>query len=190
MKVTEDDLLQGISWKSEIEAVVKEGRKCKNDGTDEDFDTFLSVNVGIGIAGRNVGPHLTKNQIFRHHLLNPDQLQKLTPPSYHGTITDVMLFLKQENLPLSRCQTTFGFLGASVKTLSDQQPTSKLNRMLTMYKSLNKSIHQQNGQTNMNCFLLGTPDFTMSASASKAPVTPPTEKDWVVVHANMTAASL
>ena len=98
MKVTEDDPLQGISLKSEIEAVVKEGRKCKNDGTDEDFDTFLSVNVGICIAGRNVGPHLTKNQIFRHHLLNPDQLQKSTPPSEltHGMIIDVMLFLKKE----------------------------------------------------------------------------------------------
>ena len=90
LKVTEDDPLQGISLKSEIEAVVKEGRKCKNDGTDEDFDAFLSVNVGICISGRNVGPHLTKNQIFRHHLLNPDQLQKLTPPSEltHGRIID------------------------------------------------------------------------------------------------------
>ena len=88
--VTGDDPLQGISLKSETEAVVKEGRKCKNDGTDEDFDAFLSVNVGICISGRNVGPHLTKNQIFRHHLLNPDQLQKLTPPSEltHGRIID------------------------------------------------------------------------------------------------------
>ena len=192
LKITEDDPLQGISLKSEIEAVVKEGRKCKNDGTDEDFDAFLSVNVGICISGRNVGPHLTKNQIFRHHLLNPDQLQKLTPPSEltHGMIIDVMLFLKKENLPLSRCRTILEFLGVTVKTLSDQQLTSKLNRMLTMYKSLSKSIHKQNGQTNMNCFLLGTPDFTMSASASKVPVTPPTEKDRAVGHANMTAASL
>ena len=101
-----------------------------------------------------------------------------------------MLFLKKENLPLSRCPTTLGFLGASVKTLSDQQLTSKLNRMLTMYKSHNKSIHRQNGQTNVNCVLLGTPDFTVSASASKVPVTPPTEKDRAVAHANMTAASL
>ena len=184
MKVTEDDPLQGISWKSEIEAVVKDGRKCKSDGTDEDFDAFLSINVGICIAGRNVRPHLTKNQISRHHLLNPNQL-KLTPPSYHGTIIDVMLFLKKENLPLSRCQTTLGFLGASVKTVSDQQLTSKLNRMFTMYKS----IHRQNGQTNMS-FLSGSPDFTMSASAEKVPVTPPTEKNWAVAHANMTARSL
>ena len=56
--------------KREIEAVMKKGRKCKNDGTDEDFDAFLSDNAGICIAGRNVGPHLTKNQIFRYHLLN------------------------------------------------------------------------------------------------------------------------
>ena len=108
----------------------------------------------------------------------------------HGKITDIMLFLKKENLPLSRCRTTLGFLGASVKTLPDQQLTSKLNRMLTTYKSLNKSIHRQNGQTNVNCVLLGTPDFTMSASASKVPVTPPTEKDRAVAHAKMTAASL
>ena len=71
---------------SEIEAVVKEGRKCKM----KIFNAFLSVNVGVCIAGRNVGPHLTKNQVFRHHLLNPDQLLKLTPPSEltHGKIID------------------------------------------------------------------------------------------------------
>ena len=90
-KITEGEPLQGLSLKSEIEAVVREGQKCKKQGTAAGFDAFLSVTAGICIAGRNVGPHLLKRQIFRHHLLNPDELQKLPPPPElpNGMVVDL-----------------------------------------------------------------------------------------------------
>ena len=77
-----------------------------------------------------------------------------------------------------------------MNTLSDQQLTSKLNKILTTFKSLSKSICRHNGQINMNNFLTGSADFRMCTAASKVPAFPPTEKDCAVASAEMTAASL
>ena len=61
-----------------------------------------------------------------------------------------------------------------MKSLSDQQLTSKLKPNSIQ---VTQQEHPATKWTNMNCFLLSSPYFTVSALAPKVPVTPLVEKD-------------
>ena len=199
-KVTDGDPLQGLSLKTEIKAVLKEAVRFQKQGTDADFDAFLSVNLGTGISARNVGPHLFKHRILRQHLINPDMLSELAPPSElnNGMIIDLMIFLTKEILPLSGSRQTLEFLGANVSSLTDKQLLLKLNKVMTTYKSLNKSIKRSDGQQKMDTFLESPPAFGIGLANVIVPTVEmcpvvsqfPTPVNIAVATAERKAASL
>ena len=144
---------QGFNVKLKIEAARKLAANQRKAGG-MDLDTFLSVNVTDQFAARNVGPFLLKFGVCRH-LLNQASLKDLAPPDEicSGAIVDLMFFLKKEGLPVSQSRPTFEFFGLSIADLSNPQLRLKLNKVVTAYQSLNKSIKQENGQPKMNLFL-------------------------------------
>lgn len=78
----------------------------------------------------------------------------------------VCLFHKADQL--------LNFFGLSIADLSDQQLRLKLNKVVTAYQSLNKSIKLENGQQKMNLFLCKHVDLeTAQALSTSSFVQPP-----------------
>ena len=161
---------QGFNVKLEIEAARKLAANQRKAGG-IDLDTFLSVNIADQFAVRNVGPFLLKLGVCRQHLLNQASLKDLAPPD---AVVDLMFFLKKEGLPVSQSRPTFEFFGLSIADLSNQQLHLKLNKVVTAYRSLNKSIKLENGQQKMNLFLCKHVDLeTAQALSTSSFVQPP-----------------
>lgn len=134
------------------------------------------MNIADQFAARNVGPFLLKLGVCRQHLLNQASLKDLAPPDEicNGATVDLMFFLKKEGLPVSQSRPTFEFFGLSIADLSDQQLRLKLNKVVTAYQSLNKSIKRENGQQKMNLFLCKPVDLeTAHALSTSSFVQPP-----------------
>ena len=141
----------------------------KGSQSQDDLENFLSMNVGVCISRRNVGPHLSKHQILRRNLLDPDSLMQTEPPSQliNGMIVDLMMFLKKENLPISHSRQILEFPGADVSPLSNKLLVLKLNKLMKHYQSLRKSINKTNGQQNMNLFLGASLEFGLGTASVK-----------------------
>ena len=196
-KTVGNDSLGGLSLKSEMEAVVCEVKKLhEGSQSQDDLLKFLSVDVGVCISGRNVGPHLLKHHILRQNLLDSDSLVQIEPPPEitNGMVVDLLMFLTKEKLPISHSRQILKFLGADVSSLADKLLASKLNKLMKHYQSLRKSINKTNGQQNMNVFLSASPDFSLRIASVQQTKSStclfPTPSDIAAASAEQTAACL
>ena len=142
----DNDPLQGISLRSQIEALVNKGEQLKDV---ENLNIFLSMDIATSVAEHNVGTYLRENKIFRQHLLNPEQLKSLPnkPQITNGLILDLIHFFQTHTTSwITNIKPVLDNLGLNTSKFSEKQLTSRWRSCMERHKSLKKSIKRPNGQ--------------------------------------------
>ena len=122
-----------------------------------DIEAFLDVDVGRELEICSVGPFLQKLCIKRHHLLSSSfqYLPCANVPVTNGTIIDLMIFQKDEGLPLRK--EWYIFVGLDISDLSDKQLRDRLKKTRQPYDLMSKHLSRQNITEKLRAFLFRSP---------------------------------
>ena len=139
-----------------------------------DIEAFLDVDVGRELEIRSVDPFLQKLGIKRHHLLSSSfqDLPCANVPVTNGTIIDLMIFQKDEGLPLQK--EWYIFVGLDISDLSDKQLRDRLKKTRQPYDSMSKHLSRQNITEKLRAFLFRSPSYFQLRTGSEQPSLPQT----------------
>lgn len=175
--VCDQDILRYTSLRNEINRANR--GIAEVNAQNSDVKAFLDTDVGKELEIRNVGPFLQKLGLKRHHLLASSCLQELPPshsvPVTNGTIIDLMIFQKDEGMPLQR--EWLDFIGLEISGLSDKQLRDRLKKTRKPYDSIAKHLSRPNCRQRLQDYLFQSPScFDLKRkeqeAASKSPARP------------------
>ena len=157
-----------------------------------DIEAFLDVDVGSELEIRNVGPFLQKLGIKRHHLLSSSlQVQDLPcahVPVTNGTIMDLLIFQKDEGLPLQK--EWYDFVGLEVSDLSDKQLRDRLKKTRQPYDSMSKHLSRPNITEKLRAFLFSSPSHFQLINGREQPSLSQTPDQPTITPSACTSSSI